>query len=302
MKIQHFALGLGLTIISLASVAQQLTVATGAQGGTYSTMYREINGQCMNTLTLVEKNTSGSLENAELLLGNKVNVGFVQLDVLAYLQRTQDLSMVKTIFALHPEQVHIVTKNAVRKVGGTRIGSFSMGGKEVAWTSVEDLSGAKVGAVGGSIVTANVIRLQSEIPYQVVEFKSNDEMLAALNSNAIDAFLSVGGQPLGVIQGLDSSYKLLAFPDTIRERLKSLYTKASLNYNNLQASGIPSVSIDSLLVSRNYTTAKYITALSSLRICIVENLDELKDTTGTHPAWQRVEASNKGSWAWMDLK
>lgn len=41
--------------------------------------------------------------------------------------------------------------------------------------------------------------------------------------------------------------------------------------------------------------------LAKLRSCALSRLDELKETTGTHPAWTQVDGGDKGKWPWLDL-
>jgi len=41
--------------------------------------------------------------------------------------------------------------------------------------------------------------------------------------------------------------------------------------------------------------------LGALRGCILDHVDELKETTGTHPKWQAVDPANHGKWAWYVL-
>jgi hypothetical protein len=67
------------------------------------------------------------------------------------------------------------------------------------------------------------------------------------------------------------------------------------------AAGVPSVQVGALFVTREYKTEKMTTSLARFRSCALDKIDELKETTGTHPAWQAVEASDKGKWPWYEL-
>ncbi len=178
---------------------------------------------------------------------------------------------------------------------------MGIGGSTVAFTSLEQLAGRKIGASGGSQVTAQVIRLQSEIPFSVVPLVNEAAVKAALAKGDIDAALFVGGQPLGTVADLGPSYKLLSIAAATVEKLKGVYRPARLNYRTLGAAGITTVATDALFVTREYKTTRMTDSLASLRGCAVASLDDLKETTGTHPAWQNVEAANKGKWAWYDL-
>jgi hypothetical protein len=278
--------------------AQTLKVATGGAKLTYSTLYKEMVNACGNEVAMVEINSNGSMDNVDRLIGNEVNAAFVQSDVLYLRAKNEELGNLKTLLALHNEQIHIVAPvNSGIKVGGV----MGMGSKEVVLTDLTSLAGLKIGASGGSAITAKVIRMNSEITYNVVEFATNDLVVAAIKSGEVSAGLIVGGAPVKLITDLGPNFKLLPITGPIAERLKHVYRPARLNYSKLNAAGITTVSTDALLVTREYKTAKMIDSLASFRGCVIGKIDEMKEATGTHPAWQAVDPANKGKWAWYDL-
>lgn len=281
-----------------AAHAQTLRVATGGAKGTYSAMFKELTNACGVELPMVEVNSSGSMENINNLVGNQVNAAFVQSDVLYLRARTEELGNVKTLLALHSEQVHIVVKAAS---GLTHGGVMGLGGKAVVFTDLSSLSGRRVGAAGGSAVTAQVIRLQSEVAYSVVPLDNNDAVKAALDKGDIDAAIFVGGAPLANVAALGPQYRLLPISAAATERLKGVYRPARLTYAKMGASGVTTVATDALLVTREYRTERMLSSLSRFRACALRQLDDLKETTGTHPAWQGVDPANKGKWAYYDL-
>lgn len=272
-----------------------LKVATGSTKGTYSAMFREIYQVCGSDVGMVEVPSSGSQENINQLVGNQVNAAFVQSDVLYLRSRTEELGNVKTLMALHPEQVHFVAK-ADTKVGGNLVG---MG--KVPLTDITQLVEKKVGAAGGSSVTSQVIRLQSEIAYSTVIYDTNDAAKKALDEGKVDAVLFVGGAPLGAVAGLGADYRLLSIPPATIEKLKGVYKPARLNYPKMGAAGVTTVSTDALFVTREYKTDKMVQSLARFRACALGKVEELKETTGTHPAWQAVDPGNKGKWPYYEL-
>ena len=287
-----------LAAAAISASAQQLQVATGSASGTYATMFKQLAGRCGNSVALVEIATTGSQDNMERLVGNQVNAAFVQSDVLYLRARTEDLSNIKTLIALHPEQVHLLARSSSGiKTGGT----MGFGAKEVVLNELRDLGGRRVGAAGGSTVTAQVVRLQSEVPFNVVPMANEAAVRKALDEGAIDAGLFVGGAPLPFIAGLGAEYKLLSIAPATVEKLKGVYRPARLNYSKMGAAGIATVSTDALFVTRQYKTQRMTDGLAKLRSCAFTELDDLKETTGTHPAWQAIETGNKGKWAWYEL-
>lgn len=293
------AVAIAMAVSCTPAAAQTLKVATGSAKLTYSTMFKEMVQYCGNTLPLIEVNSNGSMDNVDKLVGNEVNAGFVQSDVLWLRARTEDLDNVKTLLALHNEQVHLL---APVRSGLKSGGVMGVGGNEVVINDITQLAGMRVAATGGSAVTAKVIRLQSEIPFTVVEYPNNDEVLKAVAGGQAQAALSVAGQPAASVRALSGQhFKMLAIPQAVQERLKGVYRTSRLNYSNLNAAGVPTVATDALLVTREYKTPKMIGALASFRSCVQGKVDELKETTGTHPAWQAVDAANRGKWAWLEL-
>lgn len=283
---------------ALSAQAQALKVSTGGSGGTYSRMFKELSAVCSTQIQLEEKNSSGSTQNIDRLIGNEVNGAFVQTDVLHYRGRTEDLGNVKTLVALHPEAVHVVALAASKeKTGGT----MGFGGKLVQLNTINDLNGKIVAAAGGSFITAQVIRLQTEIGFQVAEMKSAEDALAAVVAGTASAAILVGGAPLAQVSALDRNFKLLSFPEASVVKLKNVYKPAVLNYSKMGAAGVTSVSTDALFVTREYKTAKFTNGLSKLRSCINENAGELSETTGMHPAWAKVVLDSKPKWPVYDL-
>lgn len=291
------ALAIAAASLAAAPAVQAQTtlkVATGSPKGTYSAMFKELYQVCGSDVGMVEVPSAGSQDNINQLVGNQVNAAFVQSDVLYLRSRTEELGNVKTLIALHPEQVHFVAKTGLKFGGHLGIGATPV-------IDITQLSGLKVGAAGGSSVTSQVIRLQSEVPYSTVIYNTDDEVQKALADDKVDAAIFVGGAPLSRISSLSADYKLLSIPAGTTEKLKGVYKPARLNYPKIGAAGVTTVATDALFVTREYKTEKVTSSLARFRSCALTKIDELKETTGTHPAWQKVDASNHGKWPWLEL-
>lgn len=291
------ATALAVSCAPAPAAAQSLRVATGSAKGTYSSMFKEMQAACGNEVAMVEMPSTGSIENVNALVGNGVNAAFVQSDVLYLKARTEEMGNIKTLLALHPEQVHILALSAGRKEGGV----MGVGAKAVVLHDLSQLGGRQVGAAGGSVVTAQVMRLQSEVAFNVVPFDTNDLLLKALAAGEVDAAVLVGGAPLPVVAALGPQFKLLAILPLTAERLKGVYRTDRLSYPKMGAAGVPTVATDALFVTREYKLPKMVDSLGRFRACALSKIDELKETTGTHPAWQRVNTGNRGKWAYYEL-
>lgn len=303
MKTVKFALmGALLAVASMASAQEdtQLMVSTGSPTGTYSRMFKEFQGMCKNQIMQVEKNSTGSVQNMDRLLGNEVNAAIVQTDVLYWRARNENLASIKTLFALHPEEVHVITPSVSPIKEGGMVG---IGKKPIQLGSVQDLAGRSVAAWGGGFVTAQVIRMQAEINFQVVEVENYKAAMELLNSGQVAAIVMVGGHPMSDVAALNSAYKLLPFPEAIVAKLKNVYVPAKLTYSGMGAgaSGVPTVATEALFVTRQYRTPRMVNALSSLRACMYDKLPDLQETTGMHKKWADVKAENQGKWAYYEL-
>ncbi len=282
----------------LAQSQVQLKVATGAASGTYSRQLKELGAVCRDQIPMTELNTTGSVQNMDKLLGNEINAAIVQTDVLHFRAMNENLSDVATLFALHNEEVHVIGLTE----STTKTGGFAgIGAKPVVYNSVSDLAGQTVAAWGGGYVTAQVIRMQGQIAYNVVEVSNFKQAQTLLNEGKVAAILMVGGAPMDDVKLLSPAYKLIPFPEVITTRLKAVYSPTRVTYTNMNMNGIPTVSTGALFVTRVYKTEKYKTALANLRACFFANLDDLKETTGTHKKWADVSETNRGKWAWYDL-
>lgn len=289
---------------------KNIKVATGSAGNTYSTVFRELAAACKDSMQLTEANTSGSIQNLDMLIGNQVNGAMMQIDVLFSQAQTQNLGAYKTLVNLFPEEVHVVAPAVSRvKAGGYGVGGLKIGEKPIEFTNIGDFAGYRIGAAGGSVRTATLIKLLSQINFQVVELPDNKAVQQALDGGNIEAALFVGGQPLGSVKALGAQYKLIAFPEAVQGMLKNVYKPAVLNYNGMGRGGVGvrTIATEAALVVQTYKTPAMVSALSQFRACAMAKADELKEELGTHPAWKHIASDqsenpdSRGKWAWMDL-
>lgn len=287
------AMLLGATICVSAS-AQSLTFASGIKDGTYSQMLSNMTKMCQGEVgaPLISVGTSGSAANLDALLENNAVAAFVQGDVLASRARTEDLGRIKLFAPLHSEELHFLALNGVREEGGV----MGFGAKEVKLNTIHDLDGRKVGAWGGSITTAKVVRLESEIKYQVVEFADQASAMAALGKGQIDAVLAVAGKPVPWIKALDRHYKLLSISEADVGKLKSVYTPTRVSYTNLGQEGVSTMYVRSGIFTRDFRSADYVRVLSSLRTCLRTHIDDLREKPLMHAKWSEVNLDAAMNW------
>lgn len=301
-------IGIAALALSAGAFAQaQLKVSTGGPTGTYSAMFKQFQQVCKDQIMQIEVPSTGAVQNVDRLLNKDVNAAIVQTDVMFMRAQSDDLGDIKTLFSLYPEEVHVFTPTvSPLKDAGNMIG---MGKKNLQFNTVADLRGQRIAAWGGSVVTAQLIRIQGELQYEIVEVADFASAKKAVDEGQVAAVLMVGGQPMGDISKLSNAYKLLPFPEALSTKLQNVYVTKSkgkpikLNYSNMGQGGsaVPTIATDALYVTRAYKTAKYVESLGALRSCFEANLPMMQEETGFHKKWNSVDAENKGKWAYYEL-
>lgn len=296
-----------LAASALVAQAQNFTVATGdfKGGSTYSRMFRELQAKCNRTPgvpLLEERETNGGATNMALVAGNQVAGAIVPTDMLFFTKMTDEAKVanIRTLFTLHPEELHFVARADVKKEGGY-LGGL-VGGQKVSYNNVADLAGRPVGAVGGSVYSGRVFSQQSKLNFSVVEFPNNEALKNALLSKQVDAILVVGGAPHALVSSLDQQYRLLEVSPDTQKAVGNLYKSAKLSYGNLNQAGVNTVATQAQFVTRVWRSDDMQKSLKALRECFTKNLPVIQDTLGTHPKWALVNSDDKGPWTYYDLK
>lgn len=290
----------------LAQTLPGVIVASGAANGTYHRLVTELGVACAGSLLINHwsdngRFSAGSVDSLRLVMGNLAELGVVQTDIL-HLARNGEapgtaaassVNSLVTIVVFHSEEIHLVARSAPIVSGG--IAGF--GSTTTQLNSIQDLRNRKVGAWGGSVMTARVINANASTGLDIVEFPGQAEALAHLRASKIDAILAVGGQPLSWVSQLNREFKLLEIPEQTSRQLQAIYRTASIIYPNLGATtGVPTISVDALLVARTPRGRARVNAYIALRTCISEGIDDIRETRGTHPKWQEIDPDREARW------
>jgi hypothetical protein len=278
-----------------------MNVATGSPTGTYAKIYKDMGQVCTQASYLLERGTSGTLENIELLLSNQVSMAFLQVDALeAKKQIDQDprVDQIKALIPLYPEEVHIIVRADLANV----VGNF-LSKKKVPVTKFSELKGRVVGAWGGSYITANVLNAKGGNFKQLRFFDGKTaqaEGLKALSEGKIEAIVAVGGQPVGWIRDLPpGQFRLLSF-DLLKEVPERIYKPAKISYPNLATESVQTISVQSLLATRDFKTPERAKLLTQYRQCVINKLTELREGEGHHAKWGVVEPESDPPWPKYD--
>ncbi len=286
--------GLLLSASAHAAAPVFLDVATSPKGSTASDMFRDLGRVCTGASFLRQRQTSGSVENLDLLLGNQVSLAFVQLDVLKardQIDHDPRAAELRQLLPLNFDEIHLIARRPLTKKNV--FGKVTVTGV----TKWSELKGKKLGAWGGSVVTANVLKAKSNLPVSILEYKGREDTLAALNAGQVDAVLSVVGQPADWVKTLDASKFALIPLDIAPAAVNGFYKQASLRYPGL-GSGVPTYAVQRILVTRDFKTPERRTPLLNYQKCAISKLATLQETEGFHPKWSEV-TFKESDWPWF---
>lgn len=296
------SLGAFFAMPAKAQKPTTVPISTGSETGSYFRFGKEA-AALVPSVNIRVVPSSGSTQNLDRLEANEVSLAIVQLDVLDLYSKTRDMSNVRVVVPLFPEQVHFITRaNLGQKEGGYGIGNFKVGAKEVVLNNAADLAGRKVGAAGGSYYTAQVIAYLAPLQMNLQELGSADEVIAKILSGELDAGIMVGAQPLGTITKMGermAQLKLLPVPEDLASKVAKIYGKAQpLSYRQMGAGGnnVSTIEVKSALVTQNYRKGPMAEAVAEFRKGLFDVAEEQAATPGTHPAWRNVKPGAQSSW------
>jgi TRAP-type uncharacterized transport system substrate-binding protein len=288
-------------VAAQADTAKPFRVGQGSVTGTYTEAFVELSSACSTESLPLEPlfpdGKGDGANNLEALVNSKAQAAFVRNDVIFWQGQNGQLGNIKTLFTLWPETVHLLALSNSKIVVGKTLG---FGGQPKVFNTITDLAGYRLGAVGANQITANVIKSQTQIQFDIIPISDGKAAIAALAAGQVEAVLFAAGKPLPILEKLDATYKLLAIPPDVAHRVDMVYRPATITYSNLaQAFNVPTVEADSVFVTKVFNTESKRQQLAELRSCFLKRLAELQDEGS--PRWQNVDANNRGKWPWYEL-
>ena len=309
MKAPRSLIALIGIVLSFSLFAQEKFIIAGGggakNGSVYSDMLGTIAATCStDAMTIEEQITTGGVQNLDLLKGNKVKAAIIPSDVLAAAKfnNASSVAQIQTLFTLHTEAAHLIARADIKKEGGYGIGKLKFGGTDVAYNNPEDLKGRRVGAVGGSVVTANILNDMLRYGWVVdsTSYKSNSELATALTSGNVDAIVISAGLQSDAVKKIVGNFKLI--PLRGNADTDKVYKSVKVEYPNLNGGrAVDTLGARALMVTRTWRSQEMLDQLGTFRACFQTNAGKIQDKDGTHPAWQDVNAEDKGEWQWYNL-
>ncbi len=295
------ALAATLALPAAAQDTQALRIATGKTDATNSQMFQAIKAACPANLQEIT-DTSGGADNIGLLQANKVDAGIAQVDVAEFLQKTDpNIGKLRSLVALNPNYLHIIASTrGVMVDPGKPAAIMGFGGTPARYaqvSNINDLKGQTVVAHGSAQLTIRIISQKLGLNLSVVDDDTKDRQgLQSVKNGQAAAFVAMGGRPVGWIEQLNGAdYVLVPMQKEAVGMLGSPYSAQQLTYKNLSAFGFYTAAVKNELFVRNFQGGKA-KLLADLRECYKNNLIDIKETTGTHAAWQEVDDLDATAW------
>lgn len=295
-----FAIAAGLCL----SAGAEITISSGSTGLTNHAVIENLKAVCAPKGVKItnQEAPGGSPQNISRIIANDATAGVVQLDVLKMKGKSQNLDDIKVLFPLHREQVHIIVpvNSGIKDVGGFA----GFGQKERVFGEWADLRGYPIGAIGGSIYTAEALMdlggWQEQIIRVQSSFADNKALVEAVKAQKIAAAVIVAGAGNDFIKSLNKN-EVRLLPLDIKTRdaaVKFGYEASTISYENLSTKGFDTVQIGAMLAVYNFTDKEIVNELNTLRTCFYENVEKVSQTRGMHQAWRTVPKSPNAKVAW----
>lgn len=266
-----------------------LRIATGAKGKGFSRVFADLQAVCGGQVALAEVPTEGGLQNLSVLVANRADLGFVQVDTLREMKASDEaIGRLKTVMPMNANLLHVVA----RRDGYPRWGIVRLPGPlDHPWFNREvnafsDLRGLAVAVVGSARKLGRSVDQEHGLGMRFVDVETDDLGIAMVRRGEVAAMLTTSGWPNGPVQALrrPDGLKLVRFDLP----LQAPYQKVRKNYDNLDAWNIEFLAADNVLVTRPFTAdgAKG-RAVQALQACILRNLTQLQEGA-YEPAWRDV--------------
>jgi TRAP-type uncharacterized transport system substrate-binding protein len=274
----------------------QVIIGTGLLTAPYSQMM-QIPLRMAPELICEYRGSTGGTDNVQALVERKIDAGIVQADVLSFMMLTDPMvaRKIRSLVALHSNYLHFfVLKNGFKEDRGT----FKLK-KQAVISTMRDLTGRKVAAFGSAFITGRIINERLGLDMRLIEVSSKEAGLAMLNKGEVAAFFAMGGKPISwVDQEVNGTTITLANVDPADiEKLKSPYYAGKLTYKKLGVVGVNAVAVRNELLVWDFTGQRA-QQLQQVRKFFKDNLNDIKDSRGAHPAWQDVELNTLDRVSW----
>ena len=295
-KVKSFILAAAAAMLAVFAspvfAEECLKVATGSPGKGYSRIFSDIQKVCSQKVPLCEVNSTGGLDNLDLLATNQADAGLVQVDTWFDMKMgDQNVADLKAVIPINFDYMHVIVNQNGFSVQGEKKWGFMKGDAKTIYISkFSDLKGMPVAVIGSAQLLVRKLDKQHGLGLQFVDVDSDDAAFKQVQSGQIAAAISISGWPSGTFSKKKVSDGLV--PVAFDMPVSSPYFVRSLNYRNVGSYNVNFLAVASIIVTRPFTTSAAGKQVDSLKACLVENLTSLKEGS-FEPGWKDVSNPNE---------
>lgn len=289
----RFAIILSISVmLSAIASAKEIKIGSGSEKGNYFSMTQDVVSYCGdelgegNQITNLESN--GSISNLVGMNAKKYTAGIVQEDVLQYYSKRDpgkyNQNRFKVIAGMHSETAHLLIPKDYSAGSWSSKFSSMLGGKGNK-ISIEMLKGQKLGAWGGSLVSAEALSYFFNLKVKIVAVEPSKAEKATI------PLLLMAGQPDTKVQQLLNTGRFILVPIDYEKLSQSapFYLKMDANYEiDGKVVSVNTFGIRALMVGKAFRKESRNAPLKSLAKCIEDSLLDLADDDETNPNWLSV--------------
>lgn len=272
-------------------------VGTGDAKGTYSVMFNDLKPYC-NNVEEFKESKSGS-ESVDFLVNRSIDAAIVQADVMSYKDRTEELvsKKLRALASLHINSLHIIVLRDGVAVKGENLWNK---GSVVIIENLRQLANKPVAVFGSSEYTAIFVNERLKLNLITEKVDKYEEGLELVKAGKVFALLAMGGKPIPWVGKLDGKIFTLANMESGDiAAMQKPYKNIQVTYPNLKIVGANTLSVNNDIIVWDYQSGKQAAKLLAFKKCLEDNLQDIKDTRGTHPSWQQVELENLDNVSWQ---
>ncbi len=277
------------------TVSNALRIGSGPDGKLYQLLVRDMQTVCGGAVPILNVPSVGGIPNLMGLSANQLELGIVQLDTLQKFGKDGDenIQSLQAVMPLHTNLLHILTMHDGYKVGEASksiIPGFSL--HDVREThfvrNFSDLKDLKVAAVGSTMVLGQRLNDQNKMRMDLRKAETDDDAVALLQANKVQAIFTDGGWPLPSIARYKSDSGLALVNYDLPASAPFVVVKRS--YQNLDAFNLKFLGSPNLLVTRPFKPGGEMgKKVAALQACLLKHLDELQEGR-FQAAWKEIKS------------
>lgn len=269
-----------------------LRIASGPTGKIYELMVRDMQSVCGNTVPLRSVTSTGGLLNLSLLSSSEADLGIVQVDTLRDMKAgDENIQLLQAVMPLHNNLLHVLALTEGSMVDVKRVPLTDVivpySGSRVTVRRFSELKGLSVAVVGSAQLMGQKLEGQLGYGMKLLIAETDDEALALLRANKVQAVFTLGGWPLPTVARHTVSAGLTLVEFDLSPQAP--YVVVKRNYQKLDAFNRTFLAVPNLLLTRPFKAGGAIgKQVSVLQSCLRQRIDELQEGR-YQAAWKEIK-------------